>query len=508
MDIVRPLRANDPNSALSGYVVARFDPDDFLYPLIRRWPGDSRTGETNLVRLDGDQVLYLHQSNPMSAQPGLRMPLSSPELLAATALQTRGTGVAAGVDHFGTPVFGAFTEVGATGWMIVAKMSQEEALAPVSELASWISLLMFLAITAITVVLILMWRQQQRAWELSLRVSTAERDGLVRQFYDLPFLGMAFNNPSDASWMQFNDTLCHILGYSREELQKMDWSQVTHPEDRPAEQEAMEKILRGESDGYRMEKRLLRKGGAISHATIDVKAVRNDEGGVQLLVAMLQDISERKRAELEVQKLTRYYVALSQMNEMIVRERDSQRVMDEACKIAETSGKLALVWIGRADDTTRTIVPLASSGASRAYLNELHISVNPDLDIGRGPTALAYPRRPDCRLQSVSDGPSQCALACPGRTLGAAQHGGLSDSAPRQALGRHGLLCQRGQTTSARTWSACWKSSASTWAMAWMRCRPRPRSPRPRRSCCSTPRCWNPATRASSSPTRRTASPW
>lgn len=370
--------------------MARFDPEDFLYPLIRRWPGNSLSGATHLVRADADQVLYLHRNNPQNLTPGLRLPLNTPDLLTATALRAGGTGAVAGVDHFGTPVFGGWAQVGNTGWMVVTKISQEEGLAPARELASWISLLMFLAITDITVVLILLWRQQQSAWQLSLRVSTAERDSLMRQFYDLPFLGMAFNSPQDQGWIQFNDTLCQILGYSREELQKMDWANVTHPEDRPAEHAELAKILRGESDGYRMEKRLIRKGGAISHATIDVKAVRNDEGGVQLLVAMLQDITERKHAELEVQKLTRYYVALSQMNEMIVRERDSQSVMDEACKIAETSGKLALVWIGRQDDTTRTIVPLASSGASRAYLDELHISVNPDLDIGRGPTALAY----------------------------------------------------------------------------------------------------------------------
>jgi diguanylate cyclase (GGDEF)-like protein/PAS domain S-box-containing protein len=390
MDIVRPLRADGPNSARSGYLVARFDPDDFLFPLIQRWPGGSGSGESNLVRLDGDQVLYLHLSNPRGGTAGFRLPMTSPDLPAAIALRERGNGTAAGVDYAGVPVFGAYAEAGTTGWMIVAKLSQEEALAPVSELASWISLIMFLTITAIAVVLIMMWRQQQRAWELSLRVSTAERDGLLRQFYDLPFLGMAFNNPGDASWMQFNDTLCQILGYSREELHKMDWLKVTHPEDRPAEQEAMARILRGEVDGYRMDKRLLRKNGEISHATIDVKAVRNAEGGVKLLVSMLQDITERKRAELDVQKLTRYYVALSQMNEMIVRERDSQRVMDEACKIAETSGKLALVWIGILDEDNRNIVPLASSGASPAYLNELHISLNPDLDIGRGPTTLAF----------------------------------------------------------------------------------------------------------------------
>jgi PAS domain S-box-containing protein len=323
MDIVRPLYVNDANAALSGYLVARFDPDNFLYPLIRRWPGQSDSGESNLVRQDGDEVLFLHLSNPQRSEPGLRLPMSSPDLPAARALRQRGTGVTAGVDYAGVPVFGAYAEVGSTGWMIVAKMSQTEALAPVNELASWISLLMFMAVTAITVVLILMWRQQKSAWEFSLRVSTAERDGLVRQFYDLPFLGMAFNHPADQRWMKFNDTLCVILGYSREELERIDWVSVTHPEDRPAEQEAMQKILRGEADGYRLEKRLIRKSGEIAYATIDVKAVRNDEGGVQLFVAMLQDITERKRAEREVQKLTRYYVALSQMNEMIVRERDS-----------------------------------------------------------------------------------------------------------------------------------------------------------------------------------------
>jgi len=388
MDIVRPLRANGGNSALSGYLVARFNPEDFLYPLIRRWPGESDSGESNLVRLEGDDVLFLHLSNEQRVETGLRLPMSTPGLVAATALRERGAGSTSGVDHSGVPVYGAYAEVGTTGWMVVAKMNQEEALRSVRELASWISLLMLLAITAITVMLIMLWHQQQNAWKLSLRVSNAERDSLLRQFYDLPFLGMAFNAPADIGWIQFNDTLCQILGYSREELQQMDWSRVTHPEDRPAEQEALTRIMRGESDGYRMEKRLLHKDGETRYATIDVKAVRNAEGGVQLLVAMLQDITERKLADLALLKLTRYYAALSQMNEMIVREHDSQRVMDQACQIAETSGNLALVWIGRGNGQSRNIEILSSSGPSRAYLNELHLSIDPAFDTGPNPTEL------------------------------------------------------------------------------------------------------------------------
>jgi hypothetical protein len=113
------------------------------------------------VRLEGDDVLFLHLSNIQRLETGRRMPLSTPELIAATALRERGTGVTSGVDHSGVAVYGAYAEVGTTGWMAVAKMSQEEALRSVRELASWISLLMLLAITSITVMLIMLWHQQQ-----------------------------------------------------------------------------------------------------------------------------------------------------------------------------------------------------------------------------------------------------------------------------------------------------------------------------------------------------------
>jgi len=212
----------------------------------------------------------------------------------------------------------------------------------------------------------------------------------MRQFYDLPFLGMAFNSPKEHGWMQFNDTLCEILGYSREELQQMDWTLVTHPDDRPAEFEALERIMRGESDSYRMDKRLLHKSGAITYATLDVKAVRDDDGEVQMLVATLQDITERKLAELALRKLTRYYAALSQMNEMILRERDPAQIMAQACHIAETNGELALVWIGRPDAATGAIAPMASSGSAAAYLEEIQVSVDPALATGQGPAAMAY----------------------------------------------------------------------------------------------------------------------
>jgi PAS domain S-box-containing protein len=58
-----------------------------------------------------------------------------------------------------------------------------------------------------------------------------------------------------------------------------------------------ERVMRGESEGYAMDKRFVRKDGAIIHAAIDVKCQRNPSGKVDLFVATIQDISDRKLAE-------------------------------------------------------------------------------------------------------------------------------------------------------------------------------------------------------------------
>jgi PAS domain-containing protein len=58
--------------------------------------------------------------------------------------------------------------------------------------------------------------------DLYLTDITAARQGeeLQRLFFDLPFIGMAITSPDTGRWLRFNDRLCEILGYSREELQQ------------------------------------------------------------------------------------------------------------------------------------------------------------------------------------------------------------------------------------------------------------------------------------------------
>ncbi|MCE9602313.1 MAG: PAS domain S-box protein [Gemmatimonadetes bacterium] len=117
------------------------------------------------------------------------------------------------------------------------------------------------------------------------------------RFYDLPFIGMAVTSVSSKRWLHVNQTLCELLGYPRDELVTKTWAELTHPEDLPADVAAFERVLRGEANGYKMDKRFIRKDGAVVHATIDVLAERLPDGSVDRCFATVADITLRVQAE-------------------------------------------------------------------------------------------------------------------------------------------------------------------------------------------------------------------
>jgi PAS domain S-box-containing protein len=139
-------------------------------------------------------------------------------------------------------------------------------------------------------------RVRERTRELA---ASEER---MRLFFNHKLVGAAITAPEKHA-IHTNDKLCQIFGYSHEELSRLQWPEVTYPEDLPAELEQHERMLRGESDGYTIEKRLIRKDGSIVYANFAVSCVRKADGSIDYLVSMVEDISERKKAEQSVRRL-------------------------------------------------------------------------------------------------------------------------------------------------------------------------------------------------------------
>ncbi|MCW9089216.1 MAG: PAS domain S-box protein [Gammaproteobacteria bacterium] len=277
------------------------NPEQFLFPYITRWSTASASGETLLAEAVENRVLFITPLRHKPGQPGtINRPLSDSRLPAAVALYSGGNGTFRGRDYRGVEVFAAYHPVAGTRWQLIAKLDRDEVMAPLYHLIYWVGTVALAAVMLIGLLLTLNWRQQRQVTALRIEAERRKGDVLLQQFFDLPFIGIAITDPASKHWLRFNDELCAILGYPREELEQMSWAEVTHPDDLNIDVAEFEKVMRGESDGYTMDKRYIRKDGSVVDAYIDGKCIRNANGEVDYFVAMVQDISERKRAEQQL----------------------------------------------------------------------------------------------------------------------------------------------------------------------------------------------------------------
>jgi len=100
-------------------------------------------------------------------------------------------------------------------------------------------------------------------------------------------------------------------------------------------------------------------------------------------LSIQHDISERKWAEEEIVRANRVYAVISQINQLIVRTRDRDKLLAEACRISVEYGKFRMAWIGMADASGQSVQPVAWAGVEDAALTTRKISLTdsaPGLD--------------------------------------------------------------------------------------------------------------------------------
>ena len=123
-----------------------------------------------------------------------------------------------------------------------------------------------------------------------------------RSAFELPLIGFTITSP-EKGWIEVNNWLQQMLGYSHRELEQMTWADLTHPEDLPADVTQFNRIISGEIDNYVIEKRFIRKTGEIIWTVMSAGCVRNADHAVDYFVALIQDITKRKLAEENIRKL-------------------------------------------------------------------------------------------------------------------------------------------------------------------------------------------------------------
>jgi diguanylate cyclase (GGDEF)-like protein/PAS domain S-box-containing protein len=127
-------------------------------------------------------------------------------------------------------------------------------------------------------------------------------DEQFRTAFDDALVGIALVAP-DGTWLRVNNSLCEIVGYSREQLHGTTFQDITHSEDLDADLAQLQETLAGERAGYQMEKRYLRPDGQVVWALLSVSLVRDAAGAPLHFISQILDISERKRLEGELSRL-------------------------------------------------------------------------------------------------------------------------------------------------------------------------------------------------------------
>ncbi len=127
--------------------------------------------------------------------------------------------------------------------------------------------------------------------------SLRESEDRYRKIFEEGPLGIAMGSLSDGRLLRANRAACEMLGYSEDELKRLTFEDVTHPEHRAADREAVALLREGRISSSSAEKRYVKKNGEVIWAARALTKILGADGKTFYALAMIQDITNRKLAE-------------------------------------------------------------------------------------------------------------------------------------------------------------------------------------------------------------------
>jgi PAS domain S-box-containing protein len=150
-----------------------------------------------------------------------------------------------------------------------------------------------------------------------------ESEALFRSIFEGAGIGMALSRP-DGRIRVANPAFERLLGYAPGELAGKHVNDITLPDDLPQQTDYLRRAQAGEIDAYQMEKRYLRKDGAVVWGLLHASIVRDDQGAMRAIVGQVQDITARREAEAALRESEARFRALVQNDPDVI------AVVDEA----------------------------------------------------------------------------------------------------------------------------------------------------------------------------------
>ena len=184
----------------------------------------------------------------------------------------------------------------------------------------------------------------------ALRANAAQ----FEEIFDLASVGIAQVAP-DGAWLTVNQALCRIVGYSADELQRLSFQDITHPDDLHVDLDLMRQFEAGQISQYQVEKRYRRKGGQTVWIDLNVTKKSGEDGQLKYFICIIQDIDARKQTELALAALRRNLeeTVRQRTEEVLGREAELRMVIEtayDAYVSTDQEGRV-ITWNQQAEST-------------------------------------------------------------------------------------------------------------------------------------------------------------
>ncbi|MBA4317616.1 MAG: hypothetical protein C0412_04370 [Flavobacterium sp.] len=163
--------------------------------------------------------------------------------------------------------------------------------------------------------------------------------------------------------------------------------QFVHPDSLDSIIKRMEEVVLDNNSSETVEEKFIDLNG--KPIDVEIKAIPTFFEHKPAVQVIIHDISRRKQSTFELNKINRVYSLISQINNLILRSKNREELLQEICRIAVTYGKFRMSWIGMLDDDSKNVNTAAFYGVEDGYFsNDNKISIL-DEPSGQGPTGTA-----------------------------------------------------------------------------------------------------------------------
>ncbi|MDB4989389.1 MAG: domain S-box protein, partial [Myxococcaceae bacterium] len=174
----------------------------------------------------------------------------------------------------------------------------------------------------------------------------------------------------DGQWLQVNDALCAIMGFSRAELMQTNFQSLTHPDDLERDLTRLRELTEGMIPSYQLEKRYLHKSGRIIWGCLTVSLVRNSAKQPGFFISQIQDISAQKEAESQASLFfERSLELLAVLDARGALQRVNQAWVDALGWSREELARRPFLELIHPDDQQTASTALVSGASPRAFRN-------------------------------------------------------------------------------------------------------------------------------------------